>query len=220
MLRAGPAPAQRPFEGASAVHLHSVAIAPDWQDRGVGRAFIDALAEVANAPRLVAEVDEEAVDFYRACGFEVETAGSRGDDARFRCIRTLSAAPAAEPTRALTLAEIEQAVAAAWSAETADDPTAWSSDNPARDHCDVAALLVRELLGREILIANVIRDGRRLERHAWNRLSAGVEIDLTRSQFRDGERLSEPQVAEPLLGRDRDARYEAFAARVRASLGL
>ena len=52
----------------------------------------------------------------------------------------------------------------------------------------MTALVVRELLGGEILIATVIPpEGESSERHAWNRLPSGEEVDLTREQFRAGE---------------------------------
>jgi hypothetical protein len=84
----------------------------------------------------------------------------------------------------------------------------------------VTALLVRELLGGEILIANVIRAGKRVERHAWNRLASGIEVDLTHSQFHDGEQLAEPHVDEPIALQGAPERYELFASRVRTALGL
>jgi hypothetical protein len=122
------------------------------------------------------------------------------------------------PHETFTLAELEAAVRSAWSAETADEPETWSPDNPARNHCDVTALVVRDLLGGEILIANVIRDGRRVERHAWNRLPSGIEVDLTREQFRNGEHLGPAAPGEPMSLRRTPERYELFAARVRAGL--
>ena len=82
----------------------------------------------------------------------------------------------------------------------------------------MTALVVRDLLRGEILIANVVKNGRRLERHAWNRLPSGVEIDLTREQFGDGEELGPAQPGEPMsLGRMPE-RYELFASRVRTAL--
>jgi hypothetical protein len=193
-----------------ALEIHAIVVAPDGDDR-VERALVEALAASANGARLVAETDASGVQLYRDCGFDVQALPA---DGRFRCELRLEATPDFEATRAVTLGELEDAIARAWSAETADDPATWSPDNPARNHCDETALLVRELLGGEILIANVVRDGRRLERHAWNRLPSGISIDLTRSQFRDGEEFSTPEIAEPLrLQRDR-GRYELFASRV------
>jgi GNAT superfamily N-acetyltransferase len=202
----------------SEIVLHSVGVSAERRGRGVGRALVDALADVATASRLVAETDDDAVGFYRSCGFAVEPAAPRDGRARFRCTRPVEAraAPAAA-VRALTLGEVEAAIRASWGRDTSDDPDEWSEENPARGQCAVTALLVRELLGGEILVAGVLREGRRVDRHAWNRLDSGVTLDLTRSQFRRGERLEEPRVEEPRLV-DR-ARYELLARRVRDRLG-
>ena len=202
------------------VELRSLSVAPAARDARAGHSLVEALAEIVNAQRLVAETDAEGAGFYRSCAFEVERAGEREGSPRFRCTRSLDATPGVELAEPLGLAELEHAIRAAWSAETADDPAGWSADNPAKDQCCVTALLVRELLGGEILIANVVKDGRRLERHAWNRLDSGVEIDLTRSQFRAGEQLGTPRVEEPLLTGLRPRAYELFATRVRGALGL
>jgi len=79
---------------------------------------------------------------------------------------------------------------------------------------------LRELLGGEILIAGVVRDGRRVERHAWNRLPSGIAVDLTREQFRGGELFEEPRVEEPIITQRNSERYLLLEARVRKALGL
>jgi hypothetical protein len=84
----------------------------------------------------------------------------------------------------------------------------------------VTALLVRELFGGDILVANVLRQGRRVERHAWNRLPSGVTIDLTREQFVNGESFGEPAVEEPVLLDRNPERYATPRGRVRTALGL
>jgi hypothetical protein len=202
------------------VELRSLSVAPSAGDARAGEALVDALAEIVNAHRLVAETDAEGAGFYRACAFAVEPAGEREGSPRFRCTRILDATPGAALAEPVGLAALEEAIRTAWSAETAEDPDGWSADNPAKDQCSVTALLVRELLGGEILIANVVKDGRRLERHAWNRLDSGLEIDLTRSQFRAGELLGTPRAEEPLLTGPRSSAYQLFASRVRGALGL
>ena len=122
--------------------------------------------------------------------------------------------------RAATLQETEAAIRAAWGRETSDDPDEWSEENPARGQCAVTALLVRELLGVEILVANVLRDGRRVERHAWNRLLSGLTLDLTREQFVRGERFGEPAAEEPKLTQRNPERFATLRTRVRAQLEL
>lgn len=126
----------------------------------------------------------------------------------------MAAAP--ERVRASTLNDLEQAIQESWGRDTADVPEDWSESNPARGQCAVTATLVRDLLGGEILLANVLRDGQRVERHAWNRLPSGLSLDLTRSQFRDGEELEDPAPGEPRVMDP--ARYELLAQRVREKL--
>jgi GNAT superfamily N-acetyltransferase len=190
------------------VVVRALAVAPERRGRGVGRSLVDALAAVAAARRLVVE-DGAAGGFFRACGFAVD-----GDGRLARPILA-AAAPDGE-TRAWTLGELEGAIRASWGRDTSDDPDEWSEDNPARGQCAVTALAVRDLLGGEILIAGVVRDGRRVDRHAWNRLPSGLALDLTREQFRNGEQLEEPQPGEPQ--HVERGRYELLARRMREQL--
>ena len=97
-----------------------------------------------------------------------------------------------------SLTEIEVAIRSSWSRETCDpvDTADWSTQNPARGQCAVTALMLHDLLGGEIVIADVsTADGSRQGVHYWNRLAGGEEIDLTREQFVDGETISEPKLA-------------------------
>ena len=181
------------------------------------RALLDAIADVATGARLVVDVDDGSMGLYRSSGFVLEPAG--GD--RVRGVRLLVERPArADAVRAATLQETEAAIRAAWGRETSDDPDEWSEANPARGQCAVTALLVRELLGGEILVANVLRDGRRVERHAWNRLPSGLTLDLTREQFVNGERFGTPRAEEPTLTHRNPERFATLRARVRAQLKL
>jgi hypothetical protein len=132
-------------------------------------------------------------------------------------LREVAVAPVDGPAP-ITLARLEEAVRAAWSADTSDDPENWTEENPSFQHCDVTARVVHEYLGGDILVCGVVRDGMRVDRHAWNRLSSGIEIDLTREQFLDGETFEAPVVLEHFVGAKVDARYAVFAARVRERL--
>src|SRR6266508_310636 len=91
-----------------------------------------------------------------------------------------------------TLAEMEQAIRESWSLDTSDDPAEWSPENPARGQCDITSLVIHDLLGGELLAADVYLDDKRVESHMWNRLASGVEVDLTRDQFKRGQVLGEP----------------------------
>lgn len=98
-----------------------------------------------------------------------------------------------------SLTEIETAISACWGPETCDpvDLADWSSANPARGQCAVTALVVQDLLGGELLMAEVRHaDGSRQGVHYWNRLHGGLELDLTRSQFLSGEVVGGPRAVE------------------------
>ena len=72
------------------IRIRSIAVAPAWRNRGLGRALIDELAERAGAKRVVAETDDDAVDFYARCGFVVEDAPARFGRPRYSCVREFS----------------------------------------------------------------------------------------------------------------------------------
>jgi hypothetical protein len=114
-----------------------------------------------------------------------------------------------------TLSEIEAAIRASWSLDTADEDDGWTADNPSRGQCDVTSLVVHDIFGGELLAAEVFRNGQQVEWHMWNRLPGGLEVDLTRDQFRDGEVIGEA-TARPRLAtvsspeHPRYHRYEAY----------
>ena len=95
------------------------------------------------------------------------------------------------------LEAIEAAVRASWSKDTCDpdDLVDWSAKNPARGQCGATALTVNDLLGGDLLLAEVHHDdGTRVGFHYWNVLPDGMEVDLTREQFRSEEHVQAPRV--------------------------
>lgn len=126
--------------------------------------------------------------------------------------------------RPLTLGAIEGAIRACWSIETCDptDVAHWTPTNPSLGQCAVTALVVHDLVGGELLEAEVqYADGSRQGFHYWNRL-AGVDIDLTRGQFASNEYVQPPHLIDrlpdqPWLAHDK---YVVFRDRVRAALQL
>jgi hypothetical protein len=178
----------------------------EYDDPASARQLVDAVVNVMTALRIVG-----GDDVLEHCGFE-------SDGQRWIRELTVEAAPD-ELTRAVTLTQLEEAIRASWSAETSDQPESWSPDNPAYQQCDVTSRVVRDYLGGEILVAGVVLGGARVDRHAWNRLASGLVVDLTREQFRDGERLEEPVVNDVVRIDRNPERYELLAARVRAKLG-
>jgi hypothetical protein len=120
-----------------------------------------------------------------------------------------------------TLSDIELAVRAAWSEDTCDpvDLNDWHAGNPSRGQCGVTALVLNDLLGGELVLGEVHVDGRRIGFHYWNRFG-GVEVDLTRAQFRPDETVTGGRVVERSPGAPRRCReqYEALRRKVLARL--
>ena len=131
----------------------------------------------------------------------------------------------AERRAPLSLVEIEEAVRASWGTDTCDehDEASWSPARPAVGQCTSTAYVLNDLLGGKLLGAEVRNpDGSLQGHHYWNLLDSGLEIDLTLSQFSDGELVGVPDVldrihATPTPGA---ARYVVLRDRVRARLGL
>ena len=127
-----------------------------------------------------------------------------------------------------TLSQLEQAVRESWSLDTADPENHWTRENPGCGQCDITSLVLQDILGGDLLGADVYLAGERVEAHMWNRLPSGIEVDLTREQFRRGEVVGEPVVrprtaaiADP--SHPRYHRYETYlvlSRRVRTRLGL
>ena len=121
-----------------------------------------------------------------------------------------------------TLAGLESAISTSWSLETCDptDAPLWAPTEPSRGQCAVTALVLHDLLGGELLEAEVRHaDGSPQGFHYWNRF-AGVDVDLTRRQFVDGEVVLDPHLIDrlpsaPWLAQDQ---YVVFRDRVRAAL--
>ena len=70
------------------IGINSIAVSPGWRNRGLARALIDSLAERLGADRIVAETDDDAVGFYRSCGFTVEDTVPKFGRRRYWCVRT------------------------------------------------------------------------------------------------------------------------------------
>jgi hypothetical protein len=124
-----------------------------------------------------------------------------------------------------TLQAVERAIRASWGVELCEDPAdvpRWSPDNPARGQCGPTALVVHDLLGGELCLAEVQRaDGSRQGHHWWNRLPGGLEVDLTLEQFGPDEVVQPPRVLARPPGplRRGEAQYRLLRDRVLARLG-
>lgn len=77
-------------EGVSAEILH-IAVDEHQRNCGIGRRMIDELLMLENLTQLIAETDREAVEFYRRCGFEIQSLGEKYPGVeRFHCRLLLS----------------------------------------------------------------------------------------------------------------------------------
>jgi hypothetical protein len=187
----------------------------------VGGEIVARLAIQRDGQRLIVRDLEGAIEPLLDAVAGVATDATAVVDGDGRVLREVAPRPASpDSTRPLTLAELDAAVRSAWSRETAEDSELWSEDNPAAEHCGVTALVVRELLGGDILVAGVVLDGLRVHRHAWNRLPSGIALDLTREQFRRGEAFEEPVVGEPDVAWRHAERFALFRRRVLDALGV
>lgn len=125
----------------------------------------------------------------------------------------------------LSLAQVDRAIRDSWASDTCspDDAahTPWSADNPAWGHCDVTALVVNDVLGGDLVVGEVHVDGDRYGYHWWNRLVSGVDVDLTREQFRRGQVVTHGRVVKrpPDPPRHRNEEYLLFRDRVLHKLG-
>jgi ADP-ribose pyrophosphatase YjhB (NUDIX family) len=123
-----------------------------------------------------------------------------------------------------TLSELETAVRAAWSMWTADpaDHHNWPTDGGASGQCGSTALVVHDALGGELMMAEVRgADGGHRGLHDFNRLPDGSELDLTREQFRVGERLVDVVAVPVPVDRTRGrlpGQYHLLTARVTREL--
>jgi len=73
-------------EGRDEAEITSLAVLPDWRRQGFARALVFGACEQLGLRALEAETDADAVEFYRAIGFAVESLGERYPGAeRFRC---------------------------------------------------------------------------------------------------------------------------------------
>ncbi len=97
------------------------------------------------------------------------------------------------PMPTWTLSEIEAAVRSSWGPDTCyatDDYLARGRERPSRGQCGTTALVLQSLLGGDLMVADVVYEGRVEGVHYWNVTAGGLELDLTRDQFAAGESLA------------------------------
>ncbi|SDD28136.1 YunG family protein [Actinokineospora iranica] len=123
-----------------------------------------------------------------------------------------------------TLAAIEAAIRAGWGRDTCDpdDLADGRPNNPARGQCGPTALVLHDLIGGDLVLAEVRAGdglGCRVGYHWWNRVGV-VEVDLTREQFAVDEVVGPGEVVARPPGPPKRCReqYELLRARVFGAL--
>ena len=81
---------------------------------------------------------------------------------------------------------------------------------------------MHDLLGGDLVLGEVLEDGKRTGWHWWNRLPGGLDLDLTREQFSAGEVVTADHIKERPAGPPRRCaeQYDLLRSRVFARLGL
>ena len=124
------------------------------------------------------------------------------------------------------LHDIETALRASWTSDTAFDKNDWSVENPARGQCVVSSLVVQDYLGGELVRCAV--DSVDLhETHYFNLLDNGMVVDTTGSQYTESVAMTNKPVSyvgyssireKRLSDDDTRIRYELLKKRVSAYL--
>jgi len=122
------------------------------------------------------------------------------------------------------LLALDKALRASWAADTCSpddlERAPWRPDNPAWGHCDITALIVNDIFDGDLVLGEVHLHGEQHGFHYWNRLPSGVDMDLTREQFRVGQIVTPGHVvARPPGPLRRWAEYLRLRDRVIEHLG-
>lgn len=126
----------------------------------------------------------------------------------------------------LTLTGIEAAVRVSWGPDTAFASAPYMArglEQPSRGQCGTTALVIQELLGGDLMVADVECEGQVEGVHYWNAMPGGLELDLTRDQFMPSESLINTRRVTNRRNASATAGEQAFQllrTRVLASLGL
>ncbi len=109
---------------------------------------------------------------------------------------------------AATLSSLKLAIDSSWGPDTSSDPVKWSESNRAYGQCAVTALVIQDFFGGSLLRVEAQGPDGKVS-HYYNRLRDGNIIDLTRRQFPEGTKFSNPEYRE----REYVLSYPATASR-------
>lgn len=108
--------------------------------------------------------------------------------------------------------DLYRAVARVWSADTSSPTGAWSSSNPAQNHCSITSLVAQDCFGGEILCTQTSGGT-----HFYNSID-GVKWDLTVGQFPEPIPYDDTLASrEQALADTSDEKYKLIKERLAAS---
>ncbi|MEY9893458.1 hypothetical protein ABIA31_007138 [Catenulispora sp. MAP5-51] len=125
----------------------------------------------------------------------------------------------------LNIETLRPVIEASWGRDTCDPAgrDEWRPENPSGSQCSMTALVVQDLLGGDLIHAEVHMNGAKVWNHYWNRLPDGTDVDLTADQFRflDGATVVNDKVVHRPPEGPRRCReeYELLRTRVLTALG-
>ena len=74
------------MEQNNVAKLQGIATAGDYRNKGAGRSSISYAMKSLSLTKIYAETDDDAVGFYRNCGFDIEDTGIKYEDCRrYKC---------------------------------------------------------------------------------------------------------------------------------------
>ena len=69
--------------------IKGIAVNPECRNRGIGRKLVQYVCDELPVSKLHAETDDDAIEFYRSCGFETEVFSrmfESGEFRRYKCL--------------------------------------------------------------------------------------------------------------------------------------
>lgn len=66
--------------------IRGIAVDSEYRKHGIGKQLVQHVCNELSTPVLIAETDDDAVDFYNHCGFKTEGFMKNGEYKRYKCI--------------------------------------------------------------------------------------------------------------------------------------
>ena len=65
--------------------INDIAVNSNFRGKGIGSKLVRFIFEQFEVNKIIAETDDDAVMFYKRCGFETDKIGTKFDTNRYRC---------------------------------------------------------------------------------------------------------------------------------------